>query len=512
MVWEVVTPVVLSSDPKNHKVQEPEPEAEHTGVIMDTDGDQSHDLLHCEEHFSSSPVYPTSDSFMEYDDLPDLEEVQEEAEPTAPPVYQVEMGVSHQERHGHSEAHSPQPPDTHWLTQLAHIATGPQSPLLQDCTHSSSSVVCISSTSSDLHSYARPPPPLPSSSSSSLSPPRGHSRERRRSRTSSECGSAVSTRSSLSDDEDMGWSFSWPATAWHCFLKGTHLRFHSGCNVEWQDAEELESAEEDSCDEDQSRSLKSYGSEGLQLVEHSEVVLSGQAVLQLTFDPGAFGHTRMTARCQLDHPFYVKHKGWSSFYPSLTVVHYGIPCYEVEVGDVCLPPGHRDAKHTDDSLVFDAFRSHDFTPLDSSAVYVLSSMARRRRASQSSGGAASPDRDTCQSRDVHSPRHSRSPHPKPTKSQHAGAQGGSNATPTRCKRPMNAFMLFAKKFRVEYTQMYPGKDNRAISVLLGEHWKKMRSEERRAFTLQAKALADEQKRLNPDCWKRKRANSGCQGN
>lgn len=48
---------------------------------------------------------------------------------------------------------------------------------------------------------------------------------------------------------------------------------------------------------------------------------------------------------------------------------------------------------------------------------------------------------------------------------------------------------------------------RAISVLLGEKWKKMRSEERRVFTTQAKALADEQKRLNPDCWKRKRTNS-----
>lgn len=48
---------------------------------------------------------------------------------------------------------------------------------------------------------------------------------------------------------------------------------------------------------------------------------------------------------------------------------------------------------------------------------------------------------------------------------------------------------------------------RAISVLLGEKWKKMRSEERRVFTVQAKALADEQKRLNPDCWKRKRTNS-----
>lgn len=57
--------------------------------------------------------------------------------------------------------------------------------------------------------------------------------------------------------------------------------------------------------------MQSYGSEGLQLVEHSETVLSGQAVLQLTFDPGAFGHAPITARCQLDHPFYVKNKGWS---------------------------------------------------------------------------------------------------------------------------------------------------------------------------------------------------------
>ncbi|XP_039999563.1 HMG box-containing protein 1-like [Xiphias gladius] len=502
MVWEVVPPAVLSSDPKNHKVREPEPQAEHTGVMMDADEDQSHDLLLCAEHFPSSPGFATSVSYMEYDDLPDLEEVQEKAEPTAPPVYQVEMGVSHQELHAYAEAHRPQPPDTRWLTQLAHIATGPQSPLLQESPHSSPSLVCISNTSSDLHSYARPPRPLPRST---LSPPIGHGRQHQRSRTNSECGSAVSTRSSVSDDEDMGWSFSWPPTAWHCFIKGTHLRFHNSYNVEWQDAEELDFAEDGSSDEEQSRYVKSYGSEGLQLVEHSEIVLSGQAILHLTFDPGAFGHAPMTARCQLDHPFYVKNKGWSSFYPSLTVVHYGIPCYEMEVGDVCLPPGHRDAKHTDDSLVFDTFRSYDFTPLDSSAVYMLSSMARQRRASQSSSGAVSPDRDTLQ--DAHSPSHSGSPHQKTTKSQHASARGGSNTTPSKCKRPMNAFMLFAKKFRVEYTQMYPGKDNRAISVLLGEHWKKMRSEERRAFTLQAKALADEQKRLNPDCWKRKRTNS-----
>ncbi|XP_031721431.1 HMG box-containing protein 1-like isoform X1 [Anarrhichthys ocellatus] len=509
MVWEVVTPAVLSGDPKRQSARPSEPEGEPAGnpgaarcaeVMMDADGDQSHDLLHCEERLSSSPGFPTSDSYMEYDDLPDLQEVREEAELAAPPVYQVDASLSHQERRACAR-----PPDTHWLTQLAHIATGPQSPLLREPPGSSSSPALHSSTSSNLHSYARPPSRLPPSH------PRGHGRERRRTRKSSECGSAVSTRSSLSDNEDMGWSFSCPPTAWHCFLKGTNLRFHRGSNVEWQDVEDLDSAEENSGDEERSGSLKSYGSEGLQLVEHSETVLSGQAVLQLTFDPGAFGHAAMTARCHLDHPFYVKKKGWSSFHPSLTVVRYGIPCYEMEVGDVCLPPGHRDAKHTDDSLVFDTFRSYDFTPRDSSAVYVLSSMARRRRASKSSGGAVSPERDPSQD----GSGHARSPHQKPTKSQQAAAAAGSssnNATPTKCKRPMNAFMLFAKKFRVEYTQMYPGKDNRAISVLLGERWKKMRSEDRRTFTVQAKVLADEQKRLNPDCWKRKRTNSGCQGN
>uniref|UniRef100_A0A3Q2UGR7 HMG box-containing protein 1-like n=1 Tax=Fundulus heteroclitus TaxID=8078 RepID=A0A3Q2UGR7_FUNHE len=383
MVWEVKNLPLPSSNSKDYNIQQARHQPEYTGT-MSADEDQVHNPPRCDEHFlSSCPSLPTSDSFMEYDDLPDLQEVQEELTPAT--VYQVELGVSHQERR--ADPHPP--PETLLLTQLAHIATGPQSPLLQDLPHSRSSAVCIPSASSDLHTYARPPPAL----LSSTSPSRVPRRERHRSRTSSECGSVLSTRSSLSDDEDMGWSFSCPATAWHCFLKGTCLHFHSGSHVEWQYAEELGSGEEDCAEEERSRFLKSYGSEGLQLVEHEETVSSGQAVLQLTFDPGVFGHTPITARCQLDHPFYVKNKGWSSFYPSLTVVHYGIPCYEMEVGDTCLPPGHRDTKHTDDSLVFDTFKSYDFTPLDSSAVYLLSSMARRRRASQSSGGAVSPDRD-----------------------------------------------------------------------------------------------------------------------
>lgn len=37
-----------------------------SGLTMDADGDQSHDLLCCEEHLPSSPGLPTSDSYMEY--------------------------------------------------------------------------------------------------------------------------------------------------------------------------------------------------------------------------------------------------------------------------------------------------------------------------------------------------------------------------------------------------------------------------------------------------------------
>uniref|UniRef100_A0A8C5HAQ2 HMG box-containing protein 1 n=1 Tax=Gouania willdenowi TaxID=441366 RepID=A0A8C5HAQ2_GOUWI len=460
-------------------------ERESVCVCMNADPHQSHNLLHCDEHFPSSPGFPTSDSFVEYDDLPDLQEVQEESESVAAPVFQVGVGVSHQERH----THSAQPLDTLWLTQLAHIATGPQSPLLQDWDHRSGykSLFDIKVFISFPCSLSRFWVWCPLWEISLTSVLCLH-------RRAVNVGSAVTSRSSQSDGEGHGLeAFSCPPTAWHCFLKGTQLQFHSDSERMWQDVEDVAINENDSDDETKDRSLQVYGSEGLQLVEQTEVVFFGQAVLQLTFDPRTVGSTPVTARCPLNHPFYVQNKGWSSFYPSLTVRHYGIPCYDMEVGDVCLPPGHRDAKETDDSSVFCVFilSRYDFTPLDSSAVYVLSSMARRNRpASQSTVETITSERQSLKG------LHSNSTCHKSTKSQHIGERDGNSATPIKCKRPMNAFMLFAKKFRVEYTQMNPGKDNRAISVLLGEQWKKMQSEERRTFTL-----------LNPDCWKRKRTNS-----
>nr|CAD7408923.1 unnamed protein product [Timema cristinae] len=77
----------------------------------------------------------------------------------------------------------------------------------------------------------------------------------------------------------------------------------------------------------------------------------------------------------------------------------------------------------------------------------------------------------------------------------------------RPKRPMNAFMLFAKRYRLELIQSHPGKDNRAISVILGEAWKNLASAEKEVYVAEARSMAQEQKRLHPDCWKRKRSHS-----
>ena len=41
-------------------------------------------------------------------------------------------------------------------------------------------------------------------------------------------------------------------------------------------------------------------------------------------------------------------------------------------------------------------------------------------------------------------------------------------------------------------------------MLLGEAWKSLPMEEREAYSNKAKVLADEQKKIHPDCWKRKK--------
>ncbi|XP_030072165.1 HMG box-containing protein 1 isoform X2 [Microcaecilia unicolor] len=515
MVWEVKRNEMPSA---MQKVQ----------LVMDkrTSGmNESLEMLKCNEKLSSSPGYLSCDEHMELDDLPELQAVQIDSAP--PAIFHLSTDVSHQEysrpswsqrTSNISESAYACDSGVNWLTELANIATSPQSPLMQCSFYNRSSPVHIIATSKSLHSYARPPP-VSSRSEHEPTFSRHHWKEMtsaRHERASSESESGIFCVSSLSDDDDLGWCHSWPSTQWHCFLKGTRLRFHKGHNKEWKNVEDFASPKGCENEDIAMDSYRGYGSDGLKLISHEESVSFGQSVLKLTFDPGTVVDGLLTAECRLDHPFYVKNKGWSSFYPSLTVVQHGIPCYEMHLGDICLPPGHPDAINFDDSGVFDTFKSYDFTPMDSSAVYVLSSMARQRRASLSGGGASSPELEKTEyNKDCVSVSSSQLPSntlcSKAVKSHSSGTSNTVSATsPSKCKRPMNAFMLFAKKYRVEYTQMYPGKDNRAISVILGDRWKKMKNEERRMYTLEAKALAEEQKRLNPDCWKRKRTNSGSQ--
>ena len=83
-------------------------------------------------------------------------------------------------------------------------------------------------------------------------------------------------------------------------------------------------------------------------------------------------------------------------------------------------------------------------------------------------------------------------------------QGAAPTTPPiRAKRPMNSFMLFAKKYRLELTRLHPGKDNRDISILLGERWRSLSQEDKRRYAKEAQSLAEINKQNNPNCWKRR---------
>ncbi|KAK4289714.1 hypothetical protein Pmani_037337, partial [Petrolisthes manimaculis] len=198
-----------------------------------------------------------------------------------------------------------------------------------------------------------------------------------------------------------------------------------------------------------------------------------------------------------DHPFYVHGKGWCSVFPDRTSERYSFPCQQLQEGDVCLPPYHPETTQTPIPVVTpdltDAMKRFDFNdePLDGGA-----------------GAYSAPPSATF------APHTHRtiflSPPASPSKKGRGGMGamgGGPEGTGNRPRRPMNGFMLFAKHHRLKLIQQYPGKDNRAISVLLGAMWKSLPEEDRESFNAEARAQAEERKRIDPDCWKRKRSHS-----
>merc|ERR1719273_1970705 len=70
----------------------------------------------------------------------------------------------------------------------------------------------------------------------------------------------------------------------------------------------------------------------------------------------------MMAECPIDHPFFVKDKGWCFAHPRLSLEKYGIPTQDLATGDVCLPPNHPEAVRTPD--LCDRFKKFEFSSQD----------------------------------------------------------------------------------------------------------------------------------------------------
>jgi len=68
----------------------------------------------------------------------------------------------------------------------------------------------------------------------------------------------------------------------------------------------------------------------------------------------------------------------------------------------------------------------------------------------------------------------------------------------RVKRPMNSFLLFSREYRGLFKRLYPGKDNRKISTLLAEAWRRMKPEEKQPYKDRQKELMRLTKESHPD--------------
>lgn len=316
------------------------------------------------------------------------------------------------------------------------------------------------------------------------------------------------------------WSFggappaSLPNPVWQCFHIGTRIKFLlANTDAPWQKAEELAWKDHVAMKID-ARNSYQYAPNGLVLVQADDLKPSANTedsrksdVILFRFTPAHLsGAPDILVEAPITHPFLVKDKGWCSMSPTLTSTHYGIRCQELSTGDICLPPNHPDAIRTPD--LCDRFKRFEFT---SSTTETESPRAIQGTAFAFHPTSLVPPPPTSVG---HTLGHIPSLHLKgspPPPSPSSNVQGVNSPAKSKkekdCdkpKRPMNGFMLFAKKYRLELIQQHPGKDNRAISVLLGEAWKSLPLEEREGYSTKAKLLADEQKKIHPDCWKRKK--------
>ena len=140
--------------------------------------------------------------------------------------------------------------------------------------------------------------------------------------------SAMTSSSQSRDDAFLG-------AALRCFLRGTLLMIGG----EWKQAEDMKSL---STDLDVG-GPGSDGAVRLRLVQavlrhSSDGQDGGDDRVVATFENVADGR-QLVADCERAHPFLVDSKGWASFGPHAATLRYGLStCQSLSPGDVCVPP------------------------------------------------------------------------------------------------------------------------------------------------------------------------------
>ena len=70
------------------------------------------------------------------------------------------------------------------------------------------------------------------------------------------------------------------------------------------------------------------------------------------------------------------------------------------------------------------------------------------------------------------------------------------------KRPMNAFMVWARQYRPYLAGQFPNANNSEISIRLGQVWNDMTEEEKKPFYIEAERIKNKHKQDYPGkLWK-----------
>ncbi|XP_026280959.1 HMG box-containing protein 1 [Frankliniella occidentalis] len=313
----------------------------------------------------------------------------------------------------------------------------------------------------------------------------------------------LSSVSSLMYESDP-WRLPWPYPVWHCFQMGTLLKFSINSSEITLRAEEVHQ-----CSELQFLTPERLGQLRVQRINPLETPIS---VVEITFSsgsPSVAGDFKLVATCYSYHTFLVVERGWCAVSPDIVLRQYGIQCQHLECGDSCPVPPKMPSVSSPG--ICEKFKRFSFSPEElGTSLPTPSSLV-----------LSPPNTPTMKTQHPHQlsqqqpNQHISSQSSKGNKtSKQKGSQQTSDKTtakaakvpldPDRPKRPMNAFMLFAKQHRLKLIRMHPGKDNRFVSVILGEAWRQLPADEKEVFISEAKALSHERKRLHPECWKRKR--------